>query len=123
MVPISVRRKVSLLPKNHGRSTVPKVKASGSTVKGGRGVSLPTEGTSTSAEEGGRAVHQRSELGTIDHALTGINEASHVCGEVIKALVAASPPVNRTKGSAELFSEVQGEGSWARSLGDLPGSA
>lgn len=27
----------------------------------------------------------------------------HVCRELIKELVAASPPVNRTKGSAALF--------------------
>ena len=30
----------------------------------------------------------------------------HVCGELIKELVAVSPPVNRTKGSAAVFPEA-----------------
>lgn len=69
-----------------------------------------------------RAIHQKPEQETIDHALTGINEASPVFAEVIKRLVAASPSVIEQKAPRLLFSEM----SWVGgvSLGkEFQGSA
>lgn len=59
-------------------------------------------GAPASAEEG---QPERPELRTIDHQSLGLMRLPHVCGEVIKELVAASPPVNRTKGSVAEVSQ------------------